>query len=129
MDNDNWTILSLKEYLESVIKTHDEKNTLQFQAMQTAVTKAEAATEKRFEGVNEFRGQLSDQSRTLMPRSEYEANHQNLLARVEQLDKQIEKSENLKQGGNQIWILIIGIVGFAIGMISFAIDIFGKIKV
>jgi 23S rRNA pseudoU1915 N3-methylase RlmH len=37
-----------------------------------AVDKAEAAANKRFEGVNEFRGQLSDQANTFMPRSEAE---------------------------------------------------------
>jgi ferritin-like metal-binding protein YciE len=37
-----------------------------------AVSKAEIASEKRFEGVNEFRAQLGDQQRTLMPRAEAE---------------------------------------------------------
>jgi hypothetical protein len=35
-----------------------------------AVTKAEVATEKRFEAVNEFRGQLSDQTSTFINRAE-----------------------------------------------------------
>lgn len=34
-----------------------------------AVAKAEAASEKRFESVNEFRGTLSDQVRLFIPRS------------------------------------------------------------
>lgn len=48
-----------------------------------AVTKAEVATEKRFDGVNEFRAQLADQSRTYIPRSEVEAR---LLAISEKSD-------------------------------------------
>lgn len=35
-----------------------------------AVTKAEVAAEKRFEATNEFRGQLSDQAATFLPRAE-----------------------------------------------------------
>ena len=39
------------------------------------MTKAEIATEKRFESMNEFRQQLSDQARTFMPRAESESQH------------------------------------------------------
>jgi hypothetical protein len=48
-----------------------------------AVTKAEAATEKRFESVNEFRAQLADQTATLMPRAEYVVQHQALADKFE----------------------------------------------
>jgi hypothetical protein len=37
-------------------------------AADKAVAKAEAAAERRFESVNEFRGQLSDQAASFMPR-------------------------------------------------------------
>lgn len=40
------------------------------EAAQQAVLKAEGAAEKRFENMNEFRGQLADQAATLMPRQE-----------------------------------------------------------
>ncbi len=39
-----------------------------FAASEQAIDKADAATEKRFESVNEFRAQLSDQTATFMPR-------------------------------------------------------------
>jgi len=39
-------------------------------AQKEAVLKSEAANEKRFEGVNEFRGQLKDQAATFITRSE-----------------------------------------------------------
>lgn len=47
-----------------------------------AVTKAENASEKRFEGVNEFRGALADQQKDLLRRSEYNAAHDALIGRV-----------------------------------------------
>ncbi len=40
------------------------------QSAKEAVTKAEVASEKRFESINEFRAQLKDQQQTFMPRSE-----------------------------------------------------------
>lgn len=39
-------------------------------AAKEAVAKAETSADKRFEAVNEFRGQLADQSSTFLPRSE-----------------------------------------------------------
>jgi hypothetical protein len=47
-----------------------------------AVTKAEEASTKRFESVNEFRGQLSDQVRTFMTRNEANAVASSLNERV-----------------------------------------------
>ncbi len=47
-------------------------------AADKAVTKAELATERRFEGVNEFRQTLADQASRLMPRAEYEVQHKAL---------------------------------------------------
>ena len=46
---------------------------LAFTASDRAITKAELATEKRFESVNEFRAQLSDQAARFMPRGETES--------------------------------------------------------
>jgi hypothetical protein len=51
----------------------DTKTQLALTASKEAVNKAEIATEKRFDSVNEFRGTLSDQARTLLPRMEGEA--------------------------------------------------------
>ena len=51
-------------------------------AADRAVSKAELASEKRFEGVNEFRQTLSDQSRNFLPRGEYSANHDSLRNQV-----------------------------------------------
>jgi hypothetical protein len=42
-------------------------------AAEKATVKAENAADKRFDAVNEFRGQLADQANTFMPRSEAEA--------------------------------------------------------
>lgn len=79
-----WTIPTLKEHFEALNEERDERNKQRFEAQEKAVnsaliaakeavTKAETAAEKRFDSVNEFRGQLKDQASTLMPRTETES--------------------------------------------------------
>lgn len=60
-----------------------------------AIAKQEIAAEKRFEAVNEFRAQLSDQAATFMPRAEYDRAHLDLGVRVENGDKAL--AEKLEQ--------------------------------
>jgi leucyl aminopeptidase (aminopeptidase T) len=146
----NWTIAALKEYFDQycqsteiaitkaenaaeqrvqavqmAVNKAEEKLEQRFQALQLAVNKAEIATEKRFEGVNEFREQLSDQSRTFIPRMEFENIHKNLNEKVDSVTKKLDKVENVKQGGSNVWALIISIISF-IGVI-FSI-IIGMVK-
>jgi len=52
-------------------------------AAKEAVIKAETASEKRFEGVNEFRAQLSDQASTFLTRNEYLSAHKSLTDKVD----------------------------------------------
>jgi len=56
-------------------------------AADRAVAKAETAAERRFESQNEFRGTLTDQARTFMPRMEYESAHKSLVEKVESVQK------------------------------------------
>ncbi len=49
-----------------------------FEASDKAITKAEMATDKRFESINEFRGQLRDQQADFLTRPYYEARHHGL---------------------------------------------------
>jgi acylphosphatase len=56
-----------------------------------AVQKAEVATEKRFESVNEFRGTLDNQQRTLIPRSEVEVIKAGIEEKIAQLTKTLDE--------------------------------------
>ena len=64
------------------------------ESAEKAVTKAEVAAEKRFEAVNEFRGQLADQAATFLPRTEADVRLGAMGDKVEELRKQVD----LKQG-------------------------------
>jgi hypothetical protein len=59
-------------------------------AADRAVIKAEDAATKRFDAVNEFRGQLADQAAGFMPRAEYTVQHR---AMMEKLDDAIRRSD------------------------------------
>lgn len=105
-------------------------------AADRAVLKAETASEKRFESINEFRGSLSDQQRTLMPRSEAEAvaaaQAAKLSAAVATLEDKIQ--ENTKRvdtlrsemgevaasgrGGAVVWGYVVGGFGMLLGIVS-----------
>jgi hypothetical protein len=75
----------LKEYLEAQIaglaRLLDERH----KATELALSKAEAAVDKRLEGMNEFRRQLSDQAHTFLPRQEYQLRHEALIKRIDDL--------------------------------------------
>ncbi len=68
----------------------DAKTTLALAAADKAVTKAEIATEKRFEGVNEFRQTLADQAARLMPREEAQSKLENIMKEMSTLDREIQ---------------------------------------
>ena len=78
-------------------------------AADRAVTKAEIATEKRFEGVNEFRETLRDQASTLMPRSEYSVQHQALEEKVEQVTERV--TELARKDWSTVGAYIVGAIG------------------
>lgn len=61
--------------LDAAFAAAKEAVTAALAAAETAVAKAEAAADRRFESVNEFRGQLADQSRTFITRDESLSRH------------------------------------------------------
>lgn len=76
-----------------------------------ALSKAESATEKRFESVNEFRAQLADQTATFFPRTEYETNYRGLTEKLDliriNMDEKIEHARITSEDKlNQVKIVI-----------------------
>jgi hypothetical protein len=68
-------------------------------AAEKAVAKAESAAERRFESVNEFRAQLTDQTATFIPRKEYDVAHQSLIDRLGELQSRVDRAEGQDVGG------------------------------
>jgi len=79
-----WTIVTLKEYVDRrfddqksatdvALAAADKMNVAALTAAEKAVTKAEVATEKRFDSVNEFRRTLTDQANLFLQRETFES--------------------------------------------------------
>jgi hypothetical protein len=62
-----WTIDTLKEHFAAIIADRDVRVNLALSAAKEAVAKAEAADEKRFALLNEFRAQQADEARKYAP--------------------------------------------------------------
>lgn len=84
----------------------DEKTGLALTSSKEAVTKAEIATEKRFDSVNEFRNTLKDQAATLLSRGEAEARFKGQDEKLEG----ISRVQNMIMGGLIILQIILFVV-------------------
>jgi len=117
-----WNVTTLKEHFDYVIQERDKTISQKFQSLELAVTKAEQATEKRFEGVNEFRNTLADQQRTFIPRSEYEAGHMELTKRLDEIKTKADKLENIKQSGNIVWAYVLSGIALFTSVINVSLN-------
>lgn len=115
-----WTTDTLKEYIERRFTDQDKAVQAALLAAKEAVLKAEVASEKRFESVNEFRGQLADQTATLMPRAEADTRFISAQEKVTDLTDRMNKTDGAK-AGSEITIgkiyAAIAVVGTILGII------------
>lgn len=94
-----------------LVDSQAEKVALALSAADKAVTKAEIATEKRFEGVNEFRGQLADQAASLVSRTEFLTKSDALSEKLSDLADRMNRNEGKGAGVGALWGLIVGAIG------------------
>ncbi len=124
MTDDESALHARLDALERMLDEREERTKERFAAMDKsvsnalsaadkAVTKAELATERRFEGVNEFRETLRDQAATLMPRVEYEANHRALSANVAVVGERLNRIEST-QFGKREGLGLVGQIGLGL---------------
>lgn len=103
------------DYLERLAHERAAQVQIAFNAAQTASDKADKAYEKRFEGQNEFRAQLSDQAATFMPRKEYDAAHAALVDKVNDMNLRMGQDAAHTTGIKDGWGYVLGAVGMLIG--------------
>lgn len=82
-------IIADKTYMLLAIKELEKRLEDRFTASQAAITKAEVASEKRFDGVNEFRAQQKDMILTLVLKAEYEVTRQAMQAVIDALRRDL----------------------------------------
>lgn len=99
-------------------------------AAKEAVLKAEQASEKRFDGVNEFRATLSDQAATFMPRKEAQAESAMLREKIDTtntllsaLSGRVDTLIGARTGATDMWGWIVGAVGVLLALGSFALSL------
>jgi hypothetical protein len=85
-----------------------------------AVTKAELAAERRFEAVNEFRAQLSDQNATFITRVEFDAKLDSLEKQLADLKKVSDQSRGRSGGQAAMYGWIIAAVGLIVSVVVMA---------
>ena len=140
------TDVSLREYMIALLHAAEKREDLRFQAMkdqveaafnssQLAIDKADQATEKRFEGVNEFRAALSDQATRFVTnqtldalgdklQSSIERNREDLDNLARRLDLREGQDTGTKLttgamvGGLTVLVLIIGVIVAAANYLS-----------
>jgi hypothetical protein len=129
-----WTLDTLEKHLTSLIlalqkegNEREERNKERFAgakesvsvamaSAEKAISKAEIATDKRLDGVNELRGALSDQTSTLLPRSEYSVQHGSLVEKIDGAIVRLTQIES-QATGKKVGLGMVG--SFALG--AFAI--------
>jgi len=87
-------------------------------AAKEAVDRAAAATEKRFESVNEFRQTLSDQTNSFVSRNEYNAALSASVQRSEALATRIAAIEGRNLGASDLGSKIIAGAAVIIALVS-----------
>lgn len=84
--------------VDAALASAEKAVTAALVAADRAVAKAELAADKRFDSVNEFRGQLNDQATTFLSRNEYAAQHESLEDKVQALTDRINSSQGKAEG-------------------------------
>ncbi len=79
--------------LDAAFKAAEQAVAVALSNAEKATTKAEAAADKRFDAVNEFRQVLTDQTSTFLPRTEYDAAHKALTDRLATLSERMSALE------------------------------------
>ncbi len=121
------------DHLHELMNEYDHRGDLEHQAIRRelsaaltsikeAVIKAETASDKRFESINEFRAQLGDQAATFISRNEYGAQHEALAeklstdiartgAMITELTRRLDRISGSSAGRNAMYGWIIAAVG------------------
>lgn len=146
--SNGWTFRTLKEYFETMIGSlttqFDQRYETSQKAIETAfnalsestraamasadkaVLKAEAASEKRFESVNEFRSLVTDQQATFMPRKEAESAIGTLEDKIDEMRRIYLQSSGEKKGSHDVVIYIIVVLTILIDFGTMLVMLFKR---
>lgn len=148
MENNKQISINIKEYFESILTEKEKRVEQRFAdtktavdaaltaadravaaalaAQKEAVIKAENASEKRFESINEFRSTLRDQQNTFTARTEYTVAHAGLIDKIDTINSRLDKIDGTGIGRKDFWGYAIAGISIAITVALFILRISGK---
>lgn len=96
----------------------DEKTSLALTSSEKAIAKSDAATEKRFDSVNEFRGTLSDQAASLLPRGEAVVKFAAYDEKISALEARLNVREGTGAGLKAMWGYVLAAILLVVSLVS-----------
>lgn len=128
-DTSAWGVDILHSHVLTILNEREEKYAQRFRAIEEffkekfiaterAVSKAEIASEKRFDSVNEFRAQLTDQASTFLTRAESMQRTDTINEKITALEKRMDRGDGQGEGLHSGWGFIVGGVGVVAGVIG-----------
>jgi hypothetical protein len=112
-------IEALNVRLTEQMAAQTQANRIALDAAEKAVLKAEQASEKRFEGVNEFRETLSDQAASFVTRNEVDAR----LGAVNAILSRLEQEQAAVHGRSGVSTpLLLALVGAGATILGIVLD-------
>jgi hypothetical protein len=126
---DNPDVISLRQYVDArfeaqekavaaALASQEKAVAAALAAAKEAVNKAEMASERRFESVNEFRNTLSDQARTLMPRAESEQGLKSLSDKLDVLAARVNARDDRGRGMGDVWGIVIAATALVAALVA-----------
>lgn len=106
---DGWTFATLYQHIKEISAASKEAINAAMAAANVATTKAEAASEKRFDSVNEFREAMKDQQKTFADKEQTER-------RLGALEEARNKNDGKTQGVNSIVLAGATVVSILIAL-------------
>lgn len=114
-----------REFHEHIVAVVRE-NQLALEAADKAITKSEAAAEKRFDNVNEFRQSLSDQTATFIARREFEASNKSINDKLGLVTDRINTDDGRTNGIDKSGATFMSIAAIIVSIISVLILAFKR---
>lgn len=108
-----------REAVQVAMESQNKAAAISIVVAKETVENLRLSYDKRFEGVNEFRQALSDQTNTFIPRLEFSTSHQSLEDKVDTLASRLDKIEANKVGSEEKRTHINDLVPWIIAILSF----------
>lgn len=118
-------MIPIKDHLLKVIEDHEHLNEVKFEAVEKAVTVANANMEHRLAGLNEWRGTITDFINASITRKEFEGAHSTVLEDIKRLDISRAMLEGKASQKSVNMAFLISAVGIILSIISIVLRLRG----